>query len=45
MEGVAFGTEVILENMRAGGYQPDSLTLAGTTGAPATPTPTCNYLS
>jgi len=29
MEGVAFGTEVILENMRQGGYKPDSLTLAG----------------
>jgi sugar (pentulose or hexulose) kinase len=29
MEGVAFGTELILENMRQGGYHPDSLTLAG----------------
>jgi ribulose kinase len=33
MEAVAFGTELILENMRKGGYHPDSLTLAG---APAT---------
>lgn len=30
MEGVAFGTELILENMRDGGYHPDTLTLAGT---------------
>ncbi|WIA20610.1 hypothetical protein OEZ85_004993 [Tetradesmus obliquus] len=29
MEAVAFGTELILENMRQGGYHPDSLTLAG----------------
>ncbi|KAF8062764.1 ribulose-phosphate 3-epimerase [Scenedesmus sp. PABB004] len=29
MEGVAFGTELVLESMRAGGYSPDSLTLAG----------------
>lgn len=29
MEGVAFGTELILENMRDAGYHPESLTLAG----------------
>lgn len=30
LEGVAFGTEVILDNMRQQGYHVDSLTLAGT---------------
>jgi ribulose kinase len=29
LEGVAFGTEVILDNMRQHGYHVDSLTLAG----------------
>lgn len=29
LEGVSFGTEVILDNMRQQGYHVDSLTLAG----------------